>query len=140
MNGHKLSLLAAVISLVVSFTACESPPERTAATLSELTLLVQETVKERAVAYPDAVVTDIRANDRLFAACGLVRSEGRQPHVMLAMKDRDDDGWSVSTPYMHEQGAWESDSNALLSLNRNKTCKILGLGVDESVIGGLTRK
>lgn len=86
-----------------------------------------ETVDNLALAYPDAVVTDVMENSGRVVACGLLRFENHPPHVIYAISG--DGKWVVSVPYLAVPNSWDDERNRTLSETKERLCARFGVVV-----------
>ncbi len=88
---------------------------------------MSETVRDRALAYPGSIVTDVRETAGQNAACGLLRFADKRPHVILATSK--DGEWTVSIPYLIKPDSWDMQQNRTLSDAKSNMCEDFGLSL-----------
>lgn len=127
MSSQKPSQVGMTVLAVAALApaSCASQPDPPTDAVSSATVAMFQTLKERALAYPEARITNVRQKG--VVACGLVRLEGHRPHVVLATNL--DDRWVVSTPYLALPNSWNDDRNRTLSDAKAEQCTHFGVAL-----------
>ena len=88
-------------------------------------MAMAQTLKETALAYPEARITDVQQKGVI--ACGLVRAGSHRPHVVYAINT--DGEWAVSVPYLVLPNSWDDEENRTLSDTKIRMCTQFGVAL-----------
>lgn len=89
--------------------------------------IVIETVLERALAYPDAEVSNVVVSPNGLFVCGLIRDGKRQPYAFQGFFH--DGSWAVVGPRLVRDGSWDEPENLRRSVRHAAECSRVGAAV-----------
>lgn len=124
-QGRGLVRLAILMTVLGGSASCADPQVAVHSAPQSAALAMAEQVRETALAYPTATVTDVKDNSGGVIACGLLRFEDQRPHVIYAIKKNDQ--WRVSIPYLQRQNSWNDPRNRTLSDAKVNLCAEFGI-------------
>ena len=94
----------------------EREPDR----LEDGRALVVQTVLERALAYPDAKVSNVVVSPNGRFVCGIIRDGERRPYAFKGFFH--DGSWSVVGPHLVREGSWDEPENLRRSVRAAAEC------------------
>ena len=89
--------------------------------------LVVQTVLERALAYPDAKISNVVVSPNGHFVCGIIRDGERRPYAFKGFFH--DDAWSVVGPHLVREGSWDEPENLRRSVRHAAECSRFGAAV-----------
>jgi len=101
----------------------ERDPDR----LEDGRALVVQTVLERALAYPDAKVSNVVVSPNGRFVCGIIRDGERRPYAFKGFLH--DGSWSVVGPHLVREGSWDEPENLTRSVSFVAECSRAGAAV-----------
>ena len=86
--------------------------------------LVVQTVLERALAYPDAEVSNVAVSPSGRFVCGIIRDGEHRPYAFKGFFH--DGSWSVVGPHLVREGSWDEPENLRRSVRVAGECSRAG--------------